>query len=437
MKYVLIIPDGGADQPLAELGDRTPFEAAATPHLDALAAMGRLGTAATTPEGMPCGSDVCSMSLLGYDPRKYHKGRAPLEAAALGIPMTPADWIFRVNLVTVIDGKMQDHSAGQISSTESRRLLAEFAERFALDGVTLYPGVSYRNILVDRLGEMQELGRDWEELETTPPHDIPGQPIRKHLPVGGKDAKLLQQFIAESEVFLADHEINQTRREMGELPATHFWPWGQGQRPQMPPFAEMYARKNFRGRGAMITAVDLLAGIASFIGWDRLDVPGQTSYHDNDYAAAGQHAIAALRDYDIVCVHIEAPDEASHGADPATKVAAIEAIDRHVVGPIHEALQQDHAVASDAAGGGTGGGRGTGRSGAGKAGGWRMMVLPDHYTLVDTRKHDPTPVPFLMAGHKVPSLRPKPFNEPNAHASDLHITHGHELMEYFLRSGLG
>jgi len=410
MKYVLIIPDGAADERLAELGDQTPFEAADTPNLDRLALAGRQGTAATTPDGMPCGSDVCTMSLLGYDPRQYHKGRAPLEAAALGITMDPADWVFRVNLVTVIDGKMQDHSAGHISSTESKRLLAEFAQRTDLNGVTLYPGVSYRNILVDRSGH-DSGGRDWSELDTTAPHDIPGQPIRKHLPVGGDHAKLLQQFIAESEVFLADHEINLTRAEMGELPATHFWPWGQGQKPVMPLF-----ESRFGLRGAMITAVDLLAGISTFIGWDRLDVPGQTSYHDNDYAATGQHAIAALDDYDLVCAHVEAPDEAGHAADPATKVASVAAIDEHVIGPIHDALQQRETDTGEP---------------------WRILLLPDHYTLVNTRKHDPTPVPFLMAGHKVRSVLQRPFSEENAQASDLHITHGHELMEYFLRSGLG
>ncbi|MEM7626260.1 MAG: cofactor-independent phosphoglycerate mutase [Planctomycetota bacterium] len=410
MKYVIIIPDGAADQPLAELGDQTPFEAADTPNLDALAEVGRQGTAATTPADMPCGSDVCTMSLLGYDPRKYHKGRAPLEAAALGIDMSPEDWIFRVNLVTVIDGKMQDHSAGHISSTESRRLLGEFAERVHLDGVSLYPGVSYRNILVDRSRDEGD-DRDWSELVTTPPHDIPGEPIRKHLPVGGPHAKLLEQFIAESEVFLAEHEINLTRTEIGELPATHFWPWGQGQRPVMPSFEE-----RFGFRGAMITAVDLLAGISAFIGWDRLDVPGQTSYHDNDYAATGQYGIKALDDYDVVCVHVEAPDEAAHAADPATKVASVAAIDDLVVGPIHEALAQREAELGEP---------------------WRMLVLPDHYTLVNTRKHDPTPVPFLMAGHKVNTVLKRPFSEAHAHASDLHIAHGHELMEYFLRSGLG
>lgn len=410
MKYVLIIPDGAADERLAELGDLTPFEAADTPNLDKLALAGRQGTAATTPDGMPCGSDVCTMSLLGYDPRKYHKGRAPLEAAALGIAMDESDWIFRVNLVTVIDGKMQDHSAGHISSTESKRLLAEFAQRTDMEGVALYPGVSYRNIMVDR-PRNEGNDRDWSELVTTAPHDIPGEPIRKHLPVGGDHAKLLQQLIAESEVFLADHEINLTRAEMGELPATHFWPWGQGQRPAMPSFESRFGLK-----GAMITAVDLLAGISTFIGWDRLDVPGQTSYHDNDYAATGRHAIAALDDYDIVCAHVEAPDEAGHAADPATKVASVAAIDQHVIGPIHEALQAREAQTGEP---------------------WRILLLPDHYTLVNTRKHDATPVPFLMAGHKVRSVLQREFSEENAESSDLHIAHGHELMEYFLRSGLG
>lgn len=401
MKYVIIIPDGAADFPLDALDGKTPFEAARTPNTDRLAKEGRQGTVSTTPKGMPCGSDVCSMCLLGYDPVKYHTGRAPLEAAALGIPLGPKDWVFRVNLVTVIDGKMQDHSAGHISSDEGRQLMADLAKRLDLPGMELFPGVSYRNIMVDRSGQ-----RDWTELVSTPPHDIPGEPFRKHLPVGGANAALLQQMVAESEVLLRDHEINLTRKEMGELPATHVWPWGQGTRPNMPSFQE-----RFKLKGAMITAVDLLAGISQFIGWDRLDVPGQTSYHDNDYEAAGKYAIAALDNYDIVCVHVEAPDEASHAADAHTKVAAISAIDEYVVGPIHEALRA-------------------------RGDEWRILLMPDHYTRVDNRKHDPTPVPFLMAGKKVRGLVSRPFTEKNAGESDLHIGRGHELMDYFLHSGL-
>lgn len=406
MKYAIIIPDGAADHPLSELDGRTPFEAARKPHTDRLSMIGRQGTVATTPAGFPCGSDVCSMSLLGYDPAKYHKGRAPLEAAALGIPLRESDWIFRVNLVTVIDGKMQDHSAGHITSDEGRQLLADLARHLDMPGMTLYPGVSYRNIMVDASEhETPGKGRDWSELKTTPPHDIPGEAMRKHLPHGGEHAALLQRMIAQSEAFLADHEINQTRRDMGELPATHVWPWGQGRKPLIPGF-----ESRFGLRGAMITAVDLLAGLASFIGWDRLDVPGQTSYHDTDYAAAGRYAIAALNKYDIVCVHVEAPDEASHAADALTKVAAVEAIDEHIVGPIHADLE--------------------------KRGDYRVLYLPDHYTAVETRKHDPTPVPFALCGSRIHGVMQRPFNEKNSREADLHIRHGHELMEYFLFSGL-
>ena len=418
MKHVLIIPDGAGDLPQDDLDGRTPLEAADTPATDRLAAQGRLGTVRTTPDGMPCGSDVCTMSLLGYDPARYHTGRAPLEAAALGLDLDPDHWIFRLNLVTVIDGCMEDHSAGAISSREGATLLRDFAAAHAPSAFALHPGVSYRNIMVDvgidagkasAAGVAARPAHAWDELQTTPPHDIPGRPIRKHLPAGGggngRHARELQQLIAESEVFLAGHEINATRVEMGELPATHFWPWGQGTRPKLPPFSERFGK-----RAAMITAVDLLAGLARFLGIDRLDVPGQTSYHDTDYAAAGAHAVAALDagQHELVIVHIEAPDEASHAADLRTKVAAIEAIDRHVVGPIHAALEASGEF-------------------------WRVLMMPDHYTRVDTRKHDPTPVPFLLAGHKVGGVVHPPFNEPNAAASDLHVQHGHELMDYFLK----
>lgn len=404
MKYVIIIPDGAADHSLEQLDGRTPFEAARKPNTDRLSLEGRQGTVTTTPAGMPCGSDVCSMSLLGYDPKVYHKGRAPLEAAALGIAMDPADWVFRVNLVTVIDGLMQDHSAGHITSEEGARLLEDFAGQMRLPELTLYPGVSYRNIMVDS-SHRGGGGRVWTGLKTTPPHDIPGQPMKKFLP-SGPNADVLRQIIDQSGAFFDAHEINQARREAGLLPATHLWPWGQGQKPVIPSF-----QSRFGLRGAMITAVDLLAGIASFIQWDRLDVPGQTSYHDTDYVAAGEHAIAALEKYDVVCVHVEAPDEAGHAADALTKVAAIEAIDEHIVGPVHEALD-DHGAD------------------------YRLLYLPDHYTAVNTRKHDPTPVPFAICGKGIDSVLKRPFNEKNAGQSDLHIKFGHELMEFLLRGGL-
>jgi 2,3-bisphosphoglycerate-independent phosphoglycerate mutase len=401
MKYAMVIADGAADFPLDELDGRTPLEAANKPHTDRLSTEGRQGTVVTTPEGMACGSDICCMSLLGYDPARYHTGRAPLEAAALGIELNDSDWIFRVNLVTVIDGLMQDHSAGHISDREGWTLLSDLAGQLDMPGMSFYPGVSYRNILVDRGG-----GRDWAGLHTTPPHDIPGEPMDRHLPEGSAHSGMLREMIERSGMLFAEHEVNLTRQELGEAPATHVWPWGQGRKPVMPVFEQRFGL-----RGAMITAVDLLAGISRFIGWDRLDVPGQTSYHDTDYAAAGSHAIAALDQYDLVCVHIEAPDEASHAADAATKVAAIEAIDQHVVGPLHQALRDRGEP-------------------------YRLLYLPDHYTAVSTRRHDPTPVPFALCGEHVHAVLRRPLSEAHAAESDLHIDFGHELMEYFLRAGL-
>jgi 2,3-bisphosphoglycerate-independent phosphoglycerate mutase len=403
MKYAIIIPDGAADFPLDQLEGETPFQAANKPNIDWIAVHGRQGTVNTTPEGFAAGSDVCSMSLLGYDPATYHTGRAPLEAAAMGIDLSPHEWVFRCNLVTVVDGIMTDHSGGHIPSTEGRQLLEDLAgyliERGLSDGLRFHAGVSYRNLMVDGAG------RDYGQLTTTPPHDIPGEPIRKYLPRGGKNARLLQQIIAESQQLFADHEVNATRRELGEPPVSHVWLWGPGQRPTVPAFADKYGL-----RGSIITAVDLLAGIGALIQWDRLDVPGITGYHDTDYAAKGRYACDALDHYDLVCVHVEAPDEASHQADAATKVASIQAIDRHIVGPVLDKLRSFEQ--------------------------WRILCLPDHYTRVDNRKHDPTPPPFCMAGTHINAVLARPFNEANADEADLHIDFGHELMEYFLRAGL-
>ncbi len=403
MKYLLIIPDGAADFPLDALNGKTAFESAETPNLDAIATAGRQGTVATTPEGYSAGSDICCMSLLGYDPHRFHPGRAPLEAAAMGLTLREDEWIFRCNLVTVIDGVMSDHSAGHISSAEGAQLLRDFAEHAGAsglaNGLTFHTGVSYRNLMTDASSA------DYAKLRTTPPHDIPGDPIKKHLPRGGPGAKKLNALIEASEKFFAEHEVNVTRREMNEAPATHIWTWGQGQKPDIQTF-----ESRFGVRGAMITAVDLLAGIAALIGWDRLVVDGITGYHDTNYAGKGRVAAEALDRYDLVCVHVEAPDEASHQADAATKVASLESIDKRVVGPLMDKLKTFDA--------------------------WRVLVLPDHYTCVATRKHDRTPVPFCMAGTSVPAVGGLPFTEKNAEASGQHIRVGHELMEYFLRSGL-
>jgi len=416
VKYAIIIADGAADMPIAALGGRTPLQVARTPGMDRVAQMGRLGTARTTPEGWQAGSDVCTMSLLGYDPTVYHTGRAPLEAASLGVPMGGADWVFRVNLVTVgqegsaEEGLMLDHSAGGISDAEARVLLGDLEgfwrlrEPELMSGLGVYPGVSYRGILLDRSG------RGYVGVRTVPPHEIPGQGWDAHLPHGSGPANassdVLCRLMELSAEFLPSHAVNVARVGAGKRPANMAWIWGGGTKPAMPSF-----QSRFGLTGAMTTAVDLLSGLAALIGWKRLVVPGATSYADNDYAGQGRAACGALDVCDVVCCQVEAPDELSHQGDFAGKVQALEAIDTHVVLPVLRKLE-------------------------GEGEDWRVLVMPDHYTLCGTRKHDATPVPFAMAGKFVRGHRTGPFDEVNAGESDLHIAHGHELMEFFLRGGL-
>jgi 2,3-bisphosphoglycerate-independent phosphoglycerate mutase len=403
MKYALIIPDGAADTPLPELGNKTPLDVAHKPHMDALALSGKLGTVRTTPPGYSAGSDVCTLCLLGYDPAKYHPGRAPLEAAAQGLQLDPdRDWVFRCNLVTIIDGIMMDHSAGHIADKEARLLLDDVRKHLAPDPgttpLTFYPGVSYRHLMTYRSNNPDE----FNGLKTTPPHDIPDQPMKSHLPKG-KNADMLATLIAKSHELLKNHEINLTRRDLGENEATHIWLWGQGKAANVPSF-----ESRFKKKGAMITAVDLLRGIANLLGWKNLDSPGITSYHDTDYAAQGRTTIDALDHYDIVCCHVEAPDEASHAANFTEKVESIEAIDKHVVGPVLQKLKTFPE--------------------------WRLLLMPDHATQCATRKHYDEPVPFAIAGTGMPAREnlQLPYTEAAAKQGDLHIQQGYDLMEYFL-----
>ncbi len=392
-KYAIIIPDGAADDPLPQLGGLTPLQAARTPHMDWVAAHGRVGTARTVPEGFESGSDVATMSLLGYDPAVYHTGRAPLEAAAQRIPLTPADWVFRLNLVTVDHGVMRDHSSGGISDAEARTLLADLAADAALAGFEYVPGVSYRNLLVYR-------GTQNFDLKTKPPHEIPNEQTGPYLPTGlGADA--LRWIIDRSKRVFADHPVNAARIAKGQNPATQAWLWGQGHAPSLPTFRERFGVAS----GCMITGVDLLRGLAVLLGWDVHEVDGMTSFHDTNYVGQGVDTAAMLDRHDLVLSHVEAPDEASHQADWQTKVAAIEHIDEHVVGPVLAKLRTFPS--------------------------WRLLVLPDHPTNIATRKHGYAPTPFAIAGTGVePSGRS--YGEPDA-ATGTHVEQGHELMDLFLR----
>ncbi|HEV7297787.1 MAG TPA: cofactor-independent phosphoglycerate mutase [Tepidisphaeraceae bacterium] len=397
MKYAIIIPDGAADEPLPELNGKTPLEAAATPNMDLIAMEGRQGIARTVPPGFESGSDVATMTLLGYDPKVYHTGRAPLEAAAQNIPLSPTDWVFRCNLVTVVDGIMKDHSAGGITDAEAQRLIGDLSKALQLAGFEFHYGVSYRNLLVYR-------GEQDFEVTTKPPHEFPEEPIAKYLP-RGEGSEILRQIMDRSRELFAGHEINEVRTQTGYNPASQVWLWGQGHAPALPTFEERFGVQ----RGAMITGVDLLRGLANLLAWDVVEVEGMTSFHDTDYAGQGRATVDALDQYDIVLSHIEAPDEASHQADFRTKVEAIEHIDRYVVGPVLEKMRSFPQ--------------------------WRILVMPDHPTNIATRKHGYAPSPFAMAGTRVRSVIKGPYSEKNAAASDLKIERGHELMEYFLRGG--
>lgn len=394
MKYALILPDGAADEPTDALDGRTPLEAARTPNLDWIAVNGRQGTVVTVPARFSPGSDVATLSVVGYDPCKYHTGRAPIEAAARKLRVGPGDVIFRCNLVTIVEGRMVDFTAGHIGQAEAEQIVAELNDRLGSDQVTFHPGVSYRHLMV-----MHDAGK--LDPRCTPPHDIPNAEVLDHMPRGkGKDVVI--DLMTASQDLLLDHEVNQVRQDLGENPVTSIWLWGQGKMPVVPPF-----EKRFGVRGACIAAVDLIRGIAILLGWPVIDVEGATGYIDTNYAGKGRAAVDALDDYDLVTVHIEAPDEAGHQGDAAAKVEAIERIDEHVVGPVLERLRREPE--------------------------WKILVTPDHPTPVDKRIHTSDPPPFCMAGRDVVSVLKRPFSEANGRDSDLHIDPGHELMEYFLK----
>jgi 2,3-bisphosphoglycerate-independent phosphoglycerate mutase len=392
MKYAIVIPDGAADLPLQDLGGRTPLAAATTPNMDWIAGHGKVGSVRTIPKNMPSGSDVAILSVVGYDPKDFYTGRAPLEAAAQGLAIAPDEWVFRCNLVTIVDGKMEDYSAGHISTEEAGELVNELNRLLGGPHVTFHRGVGYRHLMTLK-AECN--------VTTTAPHDILGKGVWQHMPIGD-GADLLRTMIERSQAILDNHEINNVRRDLGENPATSIWLWGQGKMPQLPSFVSRYGL-----RGAAVTAVDLVRGLSKLIGWDVIEVQGATGYLDTNYAGKGAAAAAALDRYDLVCVHVEATDEAGHNADIRGKVQALEQIDRHVVGPVLKRLQQEGDQ-------------------------WRILVLPDHPTPISLRTHTRDPVPFAIAGRGIDSVVHEPFTEESAAKSDLHIARGSDLMEFLL-----
>jgi 2,3-bisphosphoglycerate-independent phosphoglycerate mutase len=403
MKYAIVIPDGAADEPQEALGGKTPLEAARTPNMDRVAAMGVVARACHTPKALPAGSEIGNLSLLGYNPFENFTGRAPMEAAAQGIRLGPADWAVRCNLVTIEEQVMRDFTADHISTEEAAKLLASAQEQIATDSryrgaIEFVPGVSYRNLLIWRGDKL--LAPFTSDTRTRAPHDITDQPVLEDYPRGpGSD--VLCDIMAASIPVFRDHPVNAARLKTGHRPATNVWLWGLGQAPRLRAFKDKYGV-----RGAMITAVDLLRGIAALVGWHRIEVPGATGYLDTDYAAKGRAACEALNKFDIVCVHVEASDEASHEGRCDDKVKAIEEIDRHIVGPLLDALVP--------------------------CGDWRIMISPDHPTFLRTKVHTHGNVPVAMAGAGIAPDQFTSYGDTNAARSKLAFDEGWNVMPWFI-----
>jgi len=405
MKYVIIIPDGCADWMIESLGNRTPLQAANLPNIQTLAQSGIIGQSCNVPDGFVPGSDVAVLGLLGYDPSLCYTGRAPLEAVAQGIELTENDWAIRCNLVTITESVMQSFAAGHISTSEAAEIMQTLNDQLTPKSpipLQFYPGVSYRNLAILRDCETPPFD---QSTQTSPPHDHAGSIITDALPTG-TGGGLLRFWMNESQKILANHPVNRQRIEGGKLPATQIWLWGLGQKPTLPHFWKKLPQRNVPQKGAMITAVDLLRGIATLVGWDIIDVPGITGYIDTDYAAKGRYAADALKEYDIVCVHIEAPDEAGHEGNAEKKIWSLEEIDAKLIPPIMEALRSH--------------------------GDWRLFLSPDHPTPCATKTHTSESVPWLIAGSDIPAMSQR-YDEETAKDSPHRYERGWEAIDMLFR----
>jgi len=396
MKYIVIVPDGMADNPIEELGNKTPLEAARTTNMDYLAQHGSTGLIQTIPKKMKPGSDVGNLSLLGYNPETYHSGRAPLEAANLQIALADDEIAFRCNLVTIIDHKMNDYSAGHISTKEASVLIKALNEEMDLKGVKFHAGKSYRHLLVLKVRKP----KTYCAMKTIPPHDILGKNIKKYLP-RGTEAEMPLKLMEKSKEILEKHSINNVRIDLGESPANMIWLWGQGVNPDLPSFKEKFGIK-----GSIISAVDLVNGIGRLAGLEVIDVPGATGYYDTNYLGKAEYALQSLKRNDFVYIHIEAPDEAGHNGDFKEKVTAIERIDRDIVGTILNHYNEHDNI--------------------------RILVLPDHPTPVKLRTHTSDPVGFVMYGKGIAHDGSREYGETAATQNGLKFKSGEALLNHFM-----
>jgi len=401
VKYIVIIGDGMADRPLEELGGKTPLQKANTPNMDRLAASSILGRVRTVPEGMHPGSDVANLSILGYDPAKYYSGRAPLEAASIGVELGNNDVAFRCNLVTLKFNRdrsgalMEDYSSGHISSDEAAELIKEVSSRLGTRTISFYPGVSYRHLMVWADGSA--------DIECVPPHDILGKEIVDYLPVG-KGEEVIRKIMMDSVDILDGHPVNLNRVRQGKNPGNSVWLWGQGRRPQMPTFHTKYGIS-----GALVSAVDLTKGLGIYAGFEILKVPGMTGYLDTNYQGKTDATIEALKKVDFVYLHVEAPDEAGHSGNCKDKIQAIEDFDKYIVGGVLAGMKTLPE--------------------------YRIIVLPDHATPVAIRTHSAEPVPFMIYDSRSEKSNiVSGYDEMITQRDDIMVfDDGYKLMDYFIR----
>lgn len=400
MKYVVVLCDGMADYPVPALGGKTPMMVAKKPHIDALAAKAEVGLVRTVAPGLKPGSDVANMSVLGFDPHRFYTGRSPLEAASIGIDMKDSDVSLRTNLVTLsdkgepfADKVIEDYCADDISTEEARQLIEAVQAAFGGGEYDFYTGVSYRHCLIWH-GGTTELG------DMTPPHDITGKVIGPHLSTA-ETARPLLEMMEKSFDLLKDHPVNKARVAAGRRPANCIWLWGEGKRPALRPFEALYGIK-----GGMVSAVDLLKGIANCAGMEVAEVPGATGYIDTDFEGKAKAALDLLTRNDLVYVHFEAPDECGHRNEPENKVKAIEMIDSRVLPILEEGLEQYED--------------------------YKILLLPDHPTPIVTRTHASDPVPYLLYQKSAPKTGVDTINEETAKATGIYMENGPAMMPHFL-----
>jgi 2,3-bisphosphoglycerate-independent phosphoglycerate mutase len=394
VKYAVILCDGMSDHPQPELGGKTPMQAAKKPNMDRLCAAGATGLMNTGTPELPMGSDVGNMAVLGYDPRKYYSGRAPLEARNLGVELKKGETAFRCNLVHVKDGVMDDYSAGHISTEDARELIKMMDKRVGGDKLRFVGGTQYRHLALFK-------GAGFEAAKCTPPHDISGQKIEGFLP-GGAKGKELSQLMLDSQFLLEGHEVNRERRREGKKTANMIWLWGQGRGVEMPSFESRFGVK-----GSVISAVDLIKGLGRALGLDVIEVPGATGWIDTNFKGKLEAGLKSLKKKDFVFLHFEVTDEAGHKGDHAVKVAGIEKIDELVLGPLVEALQgQD----------------------------FKVLVVPDHPTPLETRTHANEPVPyFIYDSRKKDGGSGLSYDEASAAKGLPLLVEGWNLMEQFIK----